>query len=620
MGVMTYFMENLYREKEVHGKKKSSHINGINGLKGIAIIGVTLFHMFPETVRGGYLGVVLFLLLTGYLLAYSDVVNEHRYRLTEYIKKRLKRIYPPLLFVLMLTLGVYYFILPQTLSGIRWELLSIVFGYNNWWQISQNADYFTRLANTSPFTHLWFLGIELQYFIIWPILFYILRRTRTFGFWLISVLGAASAVWMTYLYVPGQDVTRLYYGTDTRVYALIFGAVLGILKGWHTRKSVELTEPPKPLVKRIAAVTAFTILLAGLLVGYVFLDGQNPLLYQGGMAVITIGMCAMIGLVNYDSQSLGKWLDNPVLKWLGKKSYGIFLWQYPVLYAVHRLNLLNQAEDPLLYGVAITAIILALTVWTDYVVLFLERLPEWMHLLHLGKRVIITAMAVVSCCFMAVGVYGVAVSSSEKMGDMQTLQDRLAANEAKQQQENEKAAQIRAEQQAKVKQSLAHVAAIGDSVMLGSSDSLRKELPGIYIDAKVSRYVGAGEGIAKKMQSEGRLGNVVLIGLGTNGPISGYYESDTKALLKYLGDKRQIFWVNVYCPGLEWQNSNNKYLEELAKTHKNIKIIDWYSLISKHPEWLAEDGIHPNDEGVKAYAQLVRTSMEKDLEDEETQQ
>ena len=609
-------MENLYRDKTMIGEKRSSHIHGINGLKGIAIIGVTLFHMFPETVRGGYLGVVLFFLLTGYLLAYSDVVNKRQYSITEYIKKRLKRIYPPLLMVLLLTLGVYYFILPNTLSGIRWELLSIVLGYNNWWQIAQNADYFTRLANTSPFTHLWFLGIELQYFVIWPILFYIFKKLRIYGFWLIFLLGAASAVWMTYLYVPGQDVTRLYYGTDTRAYALIFGAVLGILMGGHTKKSVGVAEP-NPLWKRIAAITAFTILLIGLLIGYVFLGGQNPLLYQGGMAVITIGLCAMIGLVNYESLTLGKWLDNPVLKWLGKKSYGIFLWQYPVLYAVHRLNLINQAEEPLLYGIAVTAVILVLTVWTDYMVSFIERLPEFMHILRFGKRVAIVAMAIVTCCVMALGVYGVAVSSSEKMGDLQTLHNRLAANEAKQQQENEKAAQLRAEKQAQVKQSLAHVSAIGDSVMLGASDSLRKELPGIYIDAKVSRYVGAGEGIAKKMQSEDRLGNVVLIGLGTNGPISGYYESDTKALLKYLGDKRQIFWVNVYCPGLEWQNSNNKYLEQLAKEHKNIKIIDWYSLISKHPEWLAEDGIHPNDEGVKAYAQLVRTSMEKDLEEDE---
>lgn len=204
MGVMIYFMENLYRDKTMIGEKRSSHIHGINGLKGIAIIGVTLFHMFPETVRGGYLGVVLFFLLTGYLLAYSDVVNKRQYSITEYIKKRLKRIYPPLLMVLLLTLGVYYFILPNTLSGIRWELLSIVLGYNNWWQIAQNADYFTRLANTSPFTHLWFLGIELQYFVIWPILFYIFKKLRIYGFWLIFLLGAASAVWMTYLYVPDK--------------------------------------------------------------------------------------------------------------------------------------------------------------------------------------------------------------------------------------------------------------------------------------------------------------------------------------------------------------------------------------------------------------------------------
>ena len=152
--------------------------------------------------------------------------------------------------------------------------------------------------------------------------------------------------------------------------------------------------------------------------------------------------------------------------------------------------------------------------------------------------------------------------------------------------------------------------------MLGSSDALRNELPGVYIDAKVSRYVGAGLDIAKRMDEEGRLGDVVLVGLGTNGPITGYYEHETNDLINYLGANRHIFWINVYCPDLDWQTSNNRYLEQLAKEHHNITIIDWYGAVSKHPEWLGEDGVHPNDKGVEAYATLVRDSIERRYKDE----
>lgn len=225
--------------REVAGRR---HIDGLDVLRTLAIVGVTLFHMFPERLPGGYLGVSLFFVLTGFLLAYTSKRSwlEHRFRMKAYYWKRIKRIYPSLFIVLLTTIGIYQFVLPKAVAAIRPEFLSVILGYNNWWQIAQNADYFTRLTNASPFTHLWFMGIEMQYYLVWPLLFALyafldILVGRRAGLFVLAVLALGSAAVMPLLYEPDMDVTRLYYGTDTRVYALLFGAVLGLWWVDHPR-------------------------------------------------------------------------------------------------------------------------------------------------------------------------------------------------------------------------------------------------------------------------------------------------------------------------------------------------------------------------------------------------
>ena len=147
------------------GRKAAQHIPGIDALRTLAIVAVTLFHMFPDVVKGGYLGVSLFFVLTGYLLAYTTETERLAggFSLGRYYLKRIFRMYPALLLVRFVTLGGYSFVLPEAVLDVREEGVSVVLGCNNWWQIAQNADYFARIANASPFTHLWFMGIELQY-------------------------------------------------------------------------------------------------------------------------------------------------------------------------------------------------------------------------------------------------------------------------------------------------------------------------------------------------------------------------------------------------------------------------------------------------------------------------
>ena len=589
-------------------------ILGLDGLRSLAIIGVTLFHMFPDTVAGGYLGVSLFFVLSGYLLAYNSE-NERtsgNFHILRYYLKRIKRIYPSLLVVILSTIGVYHFLAPKVIAAIRPEAFSVVLGYNNWWQIAQNADYFTRLTNASPFTHLWFMGIELQYYLIWPVLFLLyfwiadlFGRRAGLGF--IMLLGLGTAVLMPMMYAPGQDVTRLYYGTDTRIYALLFGAAMGLCQASAAkRRNFKMSSG-------ILKYCAFGLLLGLTIAGYKLMDGQSSLTYQGGMLFMTVIFCLLLALTADSQLLIGELLESPVFRWIGKRSYGIFLWQYPVIFLFQHMGW----TEFFLYPLAELCCIVVLTIWSDDVsdCITKQRLPFREQKLVFIRGLLFLTITVTGLVFMGYGCTGIAASAEHKASDQGELQARLEKNAEEPARQNaavsEKAAEQPSQPADAVKVDLNGAVCIGDSVMLGASGDLGQVLPNAYIDAEVSRYVGGGLEAAQAMEEQGRLGNLVVIALGTNGPIAGAerYEVQTRQLLEYLGPNRHIFWVNVYCPELKWQNTNNQYINKIAAEHSNVKVVDWYSLISQHPEWLVEDGIHPNNEGTAQYAKLIHDRM-----------
>lgn len=225
-----------FKRKEFIMKNQYKKIAGLDSLKGFAILGITFFHLFPQQIKGGYLGVCLFFVLSGFLLALSSQskADQGTYSIKNYFTGRVVRIYPSLLLTLLITIGFCVFFAPQVIKAIRPEFFSIVFAYNNFWQIAQNMDYFTRVLNASPFSHMWFLSILLQFYLIWPLLFGLFQLGKkkkgwsfTVGaFFIVSLLFMLS---MPICYGWTNDVTRAYYGTDTRIGALLLGAAAGFL-------------------------------------------------------------------------------------------------------------------------------------------------------------------------------------------------------------------------------------------------------------------------------------------------------------------------------------------------------------------------------------------------------
>lgn len=620
-------------------KRTSGHIYGLDGLRALAIIGVTLFHMFPYTIKGGYLGVSLFFIITGYLLAVTSERGKASgtYRVGSFYLKRIKRIYPALLIVLVVSAGIYFILERHILDGFRPEFLSIVFGYNNWWQIAQNADYFTKISNASPFTHMWFLAIEIQFYVIWPLIFAIylllerIKSTKA-AFLFLLIVTVVSAVITPIMYRPDSDVTRLYYGTDTRMYALLFGAILGFAQN---RKL--LIRLPKGIAK-VIGIPVFAAMIVVTWIAYVLLDGQYGFTYRGGMLLMTLLFGILLLFVTDRRLPLGKWLEAKPLVWIGEHSYEIYLWQYPIIFLFMYRHWDNNAAGLILEAV----FIVILAWWLHWLtgVLMARKIPERVFQLELWKRIVLLAATGLTALFLVLGVIGIATAAKEKFAEKDELAAVLEQNQ--QMLENQQSTgatsgsaqpALSAEPEtpttpATTVQPLAQedllygdaslenaaevsdseVLMIGDSIMLDSSPQIKEQLPDCYIDAVQSRQLYDTPEIARQLINDGHLHKTVVISLGTNAPLT---EEDVRELLDVFDSETSIFWVNLFGRTVLWEEEANQLLLDMAEEYPNLTIINWCDLIKPHiKEWLWGDREHPNPDGAEVLATLIREDIE----------
>lgn len=331
----------VYKLKKLRGSCTMKHTNevsrhktpkkkGLDMLKGIAITGIFLYHLIPSVFPGGFLGVPLFFVLSGYLMYNTAIcyLTDETFPVWRYYKKRISRLLPPLFIMVMLVCCYMTLFHSRQMIGIRPQALSIFLGYNNWWQISQKASYFTRAAEASPFTHLWFLGVEIQFYLIWPLLFFLYKKVYLYThsrnaafFFLVPALLSLAA--MLCLYQPGGDPSRVYYGTDTMGFTICLGMFLGALR--HNFPTLQKPVPSKLQIPLYSVMLLITVLL------FLLVNGNCRYLYQGGMFGISIFFGLMILLME-NSKNLPRRLPLSSLTALvGKHSYSIYLWHYPVI-------------------------------------------------------------------------------------------------------------------------------------------------------------------------------------------------------------------------------------------------------------------------------------------------
>ncbi len=319
--------------KESKGRRlaHSRYITGFDGIRTLAVIGVIVYHLLPYKMQGGYLGVPIFFVVSGYLitdLLLQEYEQNHKIDVWAFYVRRLKRLYPALVTMVLSTAAYITLFQRSLLKGLRdiiWTNLLYIY---NWWEIDHGQSYFDRFNGESPFTHLWSLSIEGQYYLVWPVLLIGLLwafKQRKQIFYLLMSLTVLSGAWMATLSLTGASSNRLYYGTDTRLFAILFGVALAVV--WPaTKLKAEISQRSRLIMDALGIVS-----LIGIGCMFFTLAGQSKFTYLGGMFIFTFLSAILVGTIAHPGADMNRLFTNPVFDWIGKRSYGIYLYQFPVM-------------------------------------------------------------------------------------------------------------------------------------------------------------------------------------------------------------------------------------------------------------------------------------------------
>lgn len=599
------------------------YITGFNGLRTIGVLAVILYHLYPTVLKGGFLGVVLFFVLSAYLATDSmlRVFDEtQKIQFWSFWKKRIKRLYPMMITVFIVTTPFLLVLNRAQLAGLRSNFLSSIFLVQNWWQIQQGASYFANAAGESPFKHIYYLAIEGQFFLILPLLmFFFMKiiRSKKHSFYILSILTLISVIAMMVLYHPGQDPTRVYYGTDTRIFSLLMGMSLAFIMPMSKMKD-NMNKNGRKFFRNVFIGVSVLFLLS-----LIFMDAQSSLTYYGGLWFASLLSMFLVGLVAHPSLSANKILSNPVFDYIGSRSYGIYLWQMPV-FAIAGNTMVNALSW---YNV----------IWQIVLILGLSELSYRFVENPLGKFDYSRPISKLRAYFTvngktlkAVPVYAIIVfvlfsgttifASPASPHDAKILEANILAQQKALQEKQRATANANASVSSKdiakqfgvepivaEKAGQMKIYAIGDSVMVAGSTDLQQAFPKMTIDAAVGRQTSDGANILQSNPDKVAQSDAILIGLGTNGLIE---DSDISEVMKAANGK-PVYWINVHVPTRPWQNQDNELLKNAAKKYKNLTIIDWYNDSQNHTDWFYSDNIHPYGEGATQYTKLIMTNLTK---------
>ncbi|HHK5537083.1 TPA: acyltransferase family protein [Bacillus mobilis] len=589
---------------------------GLDSLRGLAILGVILYHINFNWMPGGFLGVTVFFVLSGYLI--TDILamewkRNKRIDFKNFWLSRARRLLPGMLIMLVITLAWVTIFHSSLLEKMRGDSLAALFYVSNWWYIYHKLSYFDNFNQLSPLNHFWSLAVEEQFYVVWPFivslgLYYIKKQSRMI---LLICLGAvASAVAMAILCEPGADPSRIYYGTDTRAFSLLIGAVLALV--WPSNRLANKIIPKARFILDIVGGIALIIIL----VMFWKTNQYDPFLYNGGMVLLSIATALLVANLVHPASRIAQFLRFRPLRWIGIRSYGIYLWHYPILtLTTPKVN----AEDFSLIRAILQFLLIILIAQISWK--FIEK-PirrgelqniQFKNLRFQNFTLVVKLALICTLSVSSIAIVGLFKASKAKENSQQdkveAAQTQLAQHpvavwENPNQgttQNQEESKEVNSEQP---KNSII-VTAIGDSVMIDITPYLKNTFPDIRIDAQIGRQLSKAIPVVEQLKYEGNLGNYVIIGLGTNG---AFTTEQLVSLIKVIGNERKIIFINTRVPR-PWESIVNERLKVTASEYPNVTLVDWYAASAGKKDYFAPDGVHLTKVGAEAYAALVAKAV-----------
>lgn len=598
---------NLDKSDNIDNK---NYILSFDGLRAIAVIFVTLYHLSPHIFSGGYLGVVIFLVMSGYLVTdnFIEEIDNTRYLdILKFWKKRIIKLYIPLIPMLSIVSLIIFLFYDEMLHGYFGNLLSSLFGVNNIYQIMNGLSYFESHGILNPFTHLWSLGLEMQFYLIWPIFITIMYNTfrikRKNLSIIVLMLSLISALWMFNLYRPEIDVSRIYYGPDTRAFGFLIGSFFGIL---FPRKKVMEFEING--IKKYLLDVLTILLFSAIIYAFIFMDAKFDFVYKFGMYLfsIMVGIISVILLMK--DNVVSKILSLLPFTLIGRRNYSLYLWQYPVMLFIGSKFTWSKISHTKLF---IVELIFALII-AEFSYRIFEKKKSYLRYLNRKDEMYDRNLTLsVSLLALFVMLATSLTSFSKSYSDSHILKEKIAKIEENSKNNYSESVNINKKEKEKenkesdeTKISDKKYTFIGDSVMLSAKEEIEEIFKDSIVDAKVSRQHWHLEGILKELKEKNQIYDNVVIHLGTNYKINKEKYVD---VLKTLENKN-IYLINCIVPE-SWEEQVNTTINEISKEMKNVKVIDWYSLAKEKKDWFYKDATHPNEIGAKEFVKLIEKSV-----------
>lgn len=589
--------------------KKSRYIPALDGLRAFAVLAVIAYHMHMPWASGGLLGVTVFFVLSGYLITSLLLIefnNTGKIDLPQFWLRRVRRLIPAIVFVIVCTIVLCTLFNHALLTKARTDVVPSLLFFNNWWQIFHNVSYFDALGSPSPLAHFWSLAIEEQFYLIWPVVLFISLKAGVKKGALRNatlVLAVFSALEMALMFSPAADPSRMYYGTDTRAFSLLIGAWLAFVWPSHmlgAKGTMRLTKRVRTILDSVGGVA-----LIGLLAMVGYTNGFTPFLYQGGLVLCSILTAIVIAVMVHPASILGRIAGAKPLVWIGKRSYGIYLWHYPLLLL---MNPNSVSETPWwLYIIQLVMIFIC----AEFSYRFVENpvrhgalgafaskvrsgevsLPDWLR-----KRIIPVIASGALVLVAAGGLIFVPHTSALEGADI--------LKQAEENQKNQEATPP-ADVEAPAEKPKLDVLMIGDSVSVRAIPYFEELLPHGAIDAAVNRQMYTGQEIYDTYKSQDIVGDLVVFALGTNGVATNEMLDD---LIADVGPDKQIWLVNTRSPQ-DWVEITNGALESATARYSNVHLIDWYSASAGRDDFFDGDGTHLTEEGARFYIDLIHSAI-----------